>query len=332
MNITVTSPPSIAELASVALETCRLISGQPFYVAGSGVVVVVAPIPPEEAAACGGDHEFTVSTGFPPDPAAADITVWIQRRDQVGTQPERLGETDRFGSLLFTAGEGGCEYRLTLTRGVDVRPTPDSAVVLPFSLPKVDKAQSLTETVVDACPVCCAVTWQAKLSGMREGLRCGSPVCRAHLSGPKNVILAAARDGWQQNTPETFTACAQLLADLLDEQGAIRKGFLNLYPAATHNRVLNEVAGLLSTAIAVGHVLSKNLGRAAAAGRAAAVHLQSAVRVVRTYREPISETVGHPLDALLSRIAPHNSEWTQGLLEFRRLSDLMTQVHVESVK
>lgn len=332
MNNTVTSPPSIAELASVAVEACTLVSGQPFYVAGGGVVVVVAPIPPVEVASCGGDHEFTVSTGFPPDPAAGGITVWIQRRDQIGGDPERLGETDRFGSLVFTAGESGCEYRLTLTHGATVRPTPDSAATLPFSPPKVDAAQSLTETVVDTCPVCSAKTWEGKLSGLREGLRCGSPVCRTHLSGPKNVILAAARDGWQQNTPEVFAVCARLLADLLDEQGTIRQGFLNLHPVASHNRVLNEVAGLLASAIAVGHVLSKNLGRAVAAGRAAAVHLQSAVRVVQTYREPIPATVGHPLDALLSRIAPHNGEWSQGLVEFRRLSELMTQASVETVK
>ncbi len=328
MNLTVTSSPSTAELARSVLEHRTLVAGQPFYAAGTGVVVIVAPLPPEEAAACGADHEFTISTGFPPDPAAAGITVWVQRRDQTGGHLDRLGETDRFGSIVFAAGAAGAEYQMTVTRGSSVRLAMDGAAILPFPAPSVDRPELEGVT----CPVCCAAEgdWIAKLTGMRDGLSRGIPICRGHLSGPENVILAAARNAWQHNTPEVFAACARLLADLLDEPGAVRKGFLSLFPADSHNRALNQVAGLLSTAIAVGHVLSKNPGRATAAGRAATVHLQSLAGSGRPENDPVPGRVNpadpQPLEGLLARMTARlKGGLMQGFLEFRRLSASITQ-------
>ncbi|MCE9565373.1 MAG: hypothetical protein K8U57_25350 [Planctomycetes bacterium] len=338
MNLTVTNAPSVAELARGVLEGQTLVAGQSFYAAGSGVVVVLAPLPPEETTPGGADHELTISTGFPPDPAAAGITVRMQRRGETGGQLERLGETDRFGALLFTPGSAGTEYQLSVTRGSGIRFDPDAVAILQFTAPTVSEPEKAPEPVAVAapCPVCRATSdgWTAKLGALREAWGCGMPVCRTHLTGQENVVLAAARDAWHHKVPEVFSACARLLADLLDEPGAVRKGFLQPYPVELRNQALNQAAALLSTAIAVGHVQSKNPGKAVAAGHAAAVHFQAAMGTERTRSDAfagrLTTAANHPLGSLWSRIAPRvGGECSQGFLAFRHLSASITQQETE---
>ncbi|MBA4186629.1 MAG: hypothetical protein C0467_01285 [Planctomycetaceae bacterium] len=320
MNLTVTNAPSVAERVRAALDNRTLVVGQPFYAAGTDVVVVVAPIPAEEAVTSGGDHELTVSTGFPPDPGTAGMTVWVQRRGEAGGQLERLGETDRFGSLVFEAGSRGCEYQLTVTRSSTVRLPEHVAPILPFPILTHPELAGAT------CPVCRASGWAAKLSGLRRGLEQGSPVCRGHLSGPDGVILEAARDGWFCKSSEVFAACGRLLSDLLDEHGTVRKGFLSLYPVDRHTQALNQVAGVLSTVIAVGHTLSKNPGRAAAAGRAAAVHLDATGNSHLPMAAEVMAEAAHPLEGLFSGLADRLGEsLPRGLREFRRLATTITR-------
>jgi len=328
MNLTAASSPSLADLVRSVLAERTLVAGEPFYAAGNGVVVIVAPLPAEEAATCGLDHEFTISTGFPPDPATAGITVWLQRRGQSGGLLDRIGETDRFGSLLFAAGSSGCAYQLAVTRGAGVRLASDGIEILPFPI----TAQS-EPGAIPACPVCgvtscVGVNMTTKLRALRDGLAAGAPVCRSHLCDSENVILGAARDGWNCHEPQVFEMCARLLADLLDEHGNIRNGFLQLFPTESQNEALNQIAGELSTAIAVGHVLSKNSRRATAAGHAAVVHLHSTARADRS--EPVSDQptppVAKSLDALLSGIASRlGGKWAKGFQMFSRLSVAITQ-------
>jgi hypothetical protein len=330
MNQAATNSPTVAERARAALDGLSLVAGEPFYAAADGVVVTGAPLPADEAAASGADHEVTISTGFPPDPGTAGITVWVQRRGPTGGQLERVGETDRFGTVLFRAGEAGTEYRLTASRGSGVRPLPaEAAAILPF--PPGAKP---------ACPVCSgpAIGWVAKVAVLRAGLAAGHPVCRGHLTGPDSVILAAAHDGWQRNAPEVFAASTELLGDLLDANSPAHRGFLALFPAEEQALAFNEVAGVLSTVIAVGYILARRPGRAAAAGHAAAVHLQSVVRAGWTAARPAhARDAGspQPVESLLSRLATRlRRGWADGFLEFRRLCAAITRddsVRPESV-
>ena len=320
MNRATTHSPTVAERARAALDGRSLVAGEPCYVTGDGLVVIVAPLPVDEVTA-DADHEITISTGFPPDPAAAGITVWVQQPTAGGGRLERAGETDRSGTVLFRAGAAGTEYRLTASRGSGVRPLPAAA---PAVLP-------LPPVVKPACGVCGtpALGWVARVAALRSAWGAGHPVCRGHLTGPDSVILAAAHDGWQRNAPEVFTACAKLLTDLLDGHGAAHRGFLALYPAGERALAFNEVAGVLSTVIAVGHVLAKKPGRAAAAGRAATVHLQSAVRAGWPASGPAlvrDPGPAHPVECLLSRLAARlRRGWADGFLEFRRLCAAITR-------
>lgn len=329
MNRATTHSPTVAERARAALDGRSLVAGEPSYAAGDGVTVIVAPLPATEVTD-EADHEVTISTGFPPDPAAAGITVWVQQTTAGGGRLERAGETDRSGAVLFRAGAAGTEYRLTASRGSGVRPLPAAAAaVLP-----------LPPTAKPACGVCGvpALGWVARVAALRDALGAGHPVCRDHLTGPDSIILAAAHDGWQRNAPEAFAACAKLLTDLLDGHSATHRGFLALYPAEQQALAFNEVAGVLSTVIAVGHVLANKPGRAAAAGRAATVHLQSAVRAGWPASGPASARgtgPAQPVECLLSRLAARlRRGWADGFLEFRRLCAAITRedaVRPESV-
>jgi len=326
MNLTAACSLSIADLVRGVLAERTLVAGEPFYTAGNGVVVIVAPLPAEEAATCGLDHEFTISTGFPPDPATAGITVWLQRRGESGGLLDRIGETDRFGSLLFAAGTSGCAYQLTATRGAGVRFASDAVEILPFPITEHGEPVALP-----TCPVCRVPSCEGlktKLGALREGLAVGAPVCRSHLCDSENVILGAARDGWNRHEPQVFEMCARLLADLLDEHGKIRNGFLQLFPMESQNQALNQIAGELSTAIAVGHVLAKNPRRASAAGHAAVVHLHSTARGDGAEPLPDQPTahVARSLDALLSGIGSRlGGKWAKGFQVFSRLSAAITQ-------
>jgi hypothetical protein len=472
MNPLAPNPPPVAPVVGSLLEGKTLTAGEPFYTARGGVSVVVAPLPASEQA--GGDrHLLTISTGFPPDPAAVSgITLWLRRPGPGGARAVRLGETDRLGSLRFSAGEPGSQYKLGVNRPAqpagktkeprvlaparfrrveyrlaadtpgDWKPVEPAEVTLAvspldsglcFSFPDAPAAvaygsarsrdggvlhdvfrlrvgvdgrtmegrwhlpgdgsweelrvEALTPAVAAAldplarrvlasrledrlqdwgderprddhpasyrelwqpllaalsghaaegggptCPVCRAWAdgWVAKLAGLREGLACGAPVCRAHLTGPENAALAAARDAWHRETPEVFAACEQLLADLDDEQSPVRRGFLHPYPADLRPAALHQAAGILSTVAALGRLLAQDPDRAAELGQAAADHLQSAAGLDRTSCEKfagkLTAAAGHPLDGLWFRVASRLAgESAQGFLAFRRLGAAVTR-------
>jgi hypothetical protein len=172
--------------------------------------------------------------------------------------------------------------------------------------------------------------WIAKLKGLREGLTCGLPVCRTHLTGPENVILGAAREAWHRKVPEVFENLKLILSELSDDRGAIRRGFLHPYPPDLRNQALKQAAGLLSTVVALGNVQKGDVRQSLIDAHTAIVAFQLAVGIDRTRHEHflarLATAPDHPLNQLWSSVAQGlGGEWVQGYLAFRRLSASITR-------
>jgi hypothetical protein len=105
----------VAERVRAILDGLPLHRGGTIHISADGVAVHISPLPAGEAAD-GADHELTVSTGCPPvDPAIRGIPVRVSRLGPGGWSDARLGETDEYGSLLFSPGSDVEEYRLAVT-------------------------------------------------------------------------------------------------------------------------------------------------------------------------------------------------------------------------